>query len=142
MRNRAQNEWGPGGGAPGSSGVLYILEQFDGLIFLYTCIHLGRGLDEHSLSPSFSSFSPFFFSMPKSGGGGHVPPPPPAPPLPPPLFMTTFKFQCSSLLLSKVVRVQSKQYNQVYKEMKGYMHAMISNSQLYHQTINIVNILV
>ena len=35
LRNRAQNEWGPGGGAPGSSGVLYILEQFDGLIFLY-----------------------------------------------------------------------------------------------------------
>ena len=27
----------------------------------YTCIHLGRGLDEHSLFPSFSSFSPLFF---------------------------------------------------------------------------------
>ena len=49
----------------------------------YTCIHLGRGLNEHSLSPSFSSFSLFFFffSMPKSGGARA----PPAPPLPPPL---------------------------------------------------------
>ena len=35
--------------------------------------------------------------------------------------MTTFNYQCSSLLFSKVVRVQSKQDNQVYKEMKGYM---------------------
>ena len=35
--------------------------------------------------------------------------------------MTTFNFQCSSLLLSKVVRVQSKQDNQGYKEMKGHM---------------------
>ena len=35
LRNRAHNGWGPGGGAPGSSGVLYILVQFDGLIFLY-----------------------------------------------------------------------------------------------------------
>ena len=33
------------------------------------------------------------------------------------LFMTTFNFQCSSLLLSKLIRVQSKQDNQVYKEM-------------------------
>ena len=56
----------------------------------YTCIHLGRGLDEHSLSPSFSSFSPLFFFFlfyaKKWGGGGHVPPPPPAPPLPPALL--------------------------------------------------------
>ena len=35
--------------------------------------------------------------------------------------MTTFNFQCTNLLLSKVVRVQNKQDNQVYKEMKGYM---------------------
>ena len=37
------------------------------------------------------------------------------------LFMTTLNFQCStcSLLLSKVIRVQSEQDNQVYKEMKG-----------------------
>ena len=35
--------------------------------------------------------------------------------------MTTFNFQCSSLLLSKVVRVQSKQDNQGYKKMKGNM---------------------
>ena len=35
------------------------------------------------------------------------------------LFMTTFNFQRSSLLLLKVIRVQSKQDNQVYKEMKG-----------------------
>ena len=35
--------------------------------------------------------------------------------------MTTFNFQCTILLLSKVVRVQSKLDNQVYKEMKGYM---------------------
>ena len=35
------------------------------------------------------------------------------------LFMTTFKFQCSSLLLSKLIRVQSKLDNQVYKEMIG-----------------------
>ena len=48
-----------------------------------TCTHLGRGLDEHSLSPSFSSFSPlffffffFFYSMPKSGGARAPPPPP------------------------------------------------------------------
>ena len=33
LRDRAHNGWGPGGGAPGSSGVLYILVQFDGLIF-------------------------------------------------------------------------------------------------------------
>ena len=33
--------------------------------------------------------------------------------------MTTFKFQCSSLLLSKLIRVQSKLDNQVYKEMIG-----------------------
>ena len=83
LRNRAHNGWGPGGGAPGSSGVLYILVQFDfdGLIFVYTCIHLGRGLDEHSLSPSFSSFSLlfFFFLCQKVGGGGaRAPPAPPA----------------------------------------------------------------
>ena len=35
--------------------------------------------------------------------------------------MNTLKFQCSSLLLSKVVRVQSKQDYQVYKEMKVHM---------------------
>ena len=33
--------------------------------------------------------------------------------------MTTHKFQCSSLLLSKLIRVQSKLDNQVYKEMIG-----------------------
>ena len=33
--------------------------------------------------------------------------------------MTTFKFQCSSLLLSKLIRIQSKLDNQVYKEMIG-----------------------
>ena len=33
--------------------------------------------------------------------------------------MTTLNFQCSRLLLSKVIKVQSKQDNQVYKEMKG-----------------------
>ena len=33
--------------------------------------------------------------------------------------MTTLKFQCSSLLLSKLIRVQSKLDNQVYKEMIG-----------------------
>ena len=37
------------------------------------------------------------------------------------LFMTTSNFQCTSLLLSKVVRVQSKQDNKGYKEMKGHM---------------------
>ena len=31
--------------------------------------------------------------------------------------MTTLKFQCSSLLLSKLIRVQSKLDNQVHKEM-------------------------
>ena len=35
------------------------------------------------------------------------------------LFMTTFNFQCFSLLLSKLIRVQSKLDNQVYKEMIG-----------------------
>ena len=35
------------------------------------------------------------------------------------LFMTTFNFQCSSSLLSKLIRVQSKLDNQVYKEMIG-----------------------
>ena len=33
--------------------------------------------------------------------------------------MSTFKFQRSSLLLSKPIRVQSKLDNQVYKEMIG-----------------------
>ena len=33
--------------------------------------------------------------------------------------MTTVKFQCSSLLLYKLIRVQSKLDNQVYKEMIG-----------------------
>ena len=33
--------------------------------------------------------------------------------------MTNLNFQYSSLLLSKVIRVQSKLDNQVYKEMKG-----------------------
>ena len=33
--------------------------------------------------------------------------------------MTTFNFQCSSLLLSTIVRV--KPDNQGYKEMKGHM---------------------
>ena len=33
--------------------------------------------------------------------------------------MTTFNFQCSSLLLSKLIRVQSKLDNQVDKEMIG-----------------------
>ena len=33
--------------------------------------------------------------------------------------MSTFNFQCSSLLLSKLIRVQSKLDNQVYKEMIG-----------------------
>ena len=86
LRNRAQNEWGPGGGAPGSSGVLYIFRTVWWAYFFYTCIHLGRGLDEHSLSPSFSSFSRFFFFLcQKVGGGGTCPPP--APPLPPPLSL-------------------------------------------------------
>ena len=35
------------------------------------------------------------------------------------LLMTTFKFQSSSLLLSKLIRVQRKLDNQVYKEMIG-----------------------
>ena len=35
--------------------------------------------------------------------------------------MTTFNYQCSSLLFSKVVRVQSKQDNQVYKEINLHM---------------------
>ena len=33
--------------------------------------------------------------------------------------MSTFNFQCYSLLLSKLIRVQSKLDNQVYKEMIG-----------------------
>ena len=33
--------------------------------------------------------------------------------------MTNLKIQCSSLLLSKLIRVQSKLDNQVYKEMIG-----------------------
>ena len=33
--------------------------------------------------------------------------------------MNTFNFQCSSLLLSKLIRVQSKLDNQVDKEMIG-----------------------
>ena len=33
--------------------------------------------------------------------------------------MTTLNFQCSSLLLSNLIRVQSKLDNQVYKEMIG-----------------------
>ena len=33
--------------------------------------------------------------------------------------MTTLNFQCSSLLFSKFIRVQSKLDNQVYKEMIG-----------------------
>ena len=37
------------------------------------------------------------------------------------LFMITLNFPCSSLLLSKVIRVQSKQDNQVYKEIKGHV---------------------
>ena len=79
LRNRAHNGWGPGGG---SSGVLYVLVQFDGLIFL----HLGRGLDEHSLPPSFSSSLFFFFFLcQKVGGGGGGARAPPAPPPPPPL---------------------------------------------------------
>ena len=40
--------------------------------------------------------------------------------------MTTCNFQCTFLLLPKVVRVQSEQDNQGYKEMKGYMYAMIA----------------
>ena len=35
--------------------------------------------------------------------------------------MTTPNFQCPSLLFSKVVRVQRKQDNQGYMEMKGDM---------------------
>ena len=35
--------------------------------------------------------------------------------------MTTLNFQCSSLLLPKVIRVKSKHDNQVYKEIKGHM---------------------
>ena len=86
LRNRAHNGWGPGGGAPGSSGVLYILVQFDGAyFFIHDCIHLGRGLDEHSLSPSFSFSLFFFFLCQKVGGGGARAPP--APPLPPPLLL-------------------------------------------------------
>ena len=46
--------------------------------------------------------------------------------------MSSFKFQCSSLLLSKLIRVQSKLDNQVYKEMIGQVLWL----QLYHQTIN------
>ena len=37
------------------------------------------------------------------------------------LFMTTFNFQWSSLLLSEVVMIQSKRDDQGYKEMKGQM---------------------
>ena len=33
--------------------------------------------------------------------------------------MTTLNFQCSSLLFSKLIRVQSKLDNQVYREMIG-----------------------
>ena len=35
--------------------------------------------------------------------------------------MTNLNFQCSSLLFSKLVRVQIKQDNKGYKEMKGRM---------------------
>ena len=35
--------------------------------------------------------------------------------------MTTLNLQWSSLLFLKVIRVQSKQDSQVYKEMKGHM---------------------
>ena len=37
------------------------------------------------------------------------------------LFMTTCNFQCTSLFLSKVVRVKNKKDNQGFKEMKGPM---------------------
>ena len=42
LRNRAHNGWGPGGGAPGSSGVLYILVPFDGLIFFFLYMYTSR----------------------------------------------------------------------------------------------------
>ena len=47
--------------------------------------------------------------------------------------MTTINFQCSSLLLSKLIRVQSKQDNQIYKDMKGqcYMIATTIRPQKY-----------
>ena len=76
LRNRAQNEWGPGGGAPRSSGVLYILEQFDGLIF-FIHVYISVGDWMNTLFPLLSPPSPFFFSMPKSGGA-RAPPGPPA----------------------------------------------------------------
>ena len=37
------------------------------------------------------------------------------------ICMTTCNFQCTSLFLYKVIRVQSKEDNQGYKEMKGDM---------------------
>ena len=77
LRNRAQNEWGPGGGAPGSSGVLYILEQFDGLIFLY--MYTSRSGTGWTLSfPFFLLLLPFFFYA-KKWGGARAPPAPPPP---------------------------------------------------------------
>ena len=47
--------------------------------------------------------------------------------------MTTCNFQCTSLLQSKVVGVQSEQCNQGYKEMKGHMQwlQMISDQKYW-----------
>ena len=68
---------GSGGGAPGSSGVLYILEQFDGLNFLY--MYTSRSGTGWTLSfPFFLLLLRFFFFfLYAKKWGGHVPPRPP-----------------------------------------------------------------
>ena len=76
LRNRAHNGWGPGGGAPGSSGVLYILVQFDGLICLY--MYTSRSGTGWTLSfPFFLLLLPSFFFYAKKWGGTCPPAPPP-----------------------------------------------------------------
>ena len=72
--------------APKSERISVYWGKFTALcIYMHVHVHLGRGLDEHSLSPSFSSFSPLFSSFffyflilcQKVGGGGARAPRPP-----------------------------------------------------------------
>ena len=123
LRNRAHNGWGPGGGAPGSSGVLYILVQFDGHIFFFIHVYISVGDWMNTLFPLLSPPSPlfffFFFSMPKSGGARA----PPAPPLPPALYVCVCVCvrACASVVLQMLpCRVQRTiQWNLVITRTLG-----------------------
>ena len=116
-------------------GFYYILEQVDGLIFLY--MYTSRSGTGWTLSsPLLSPPSPFFFFYAKKWGGTC----PPGPPLPPPLHCSIrvrlcLTFEAKISVFKRVVRGKTPLLRPCLFSNKRRFKTRISNKQRFKTPI-------